>query len=74
MRYMWLYWEHLWSDSDERGVYKSSDAGETWEKILYIDEKTGAADMTMDPKDPSDSLCFNVGVQKNSLVFFLWWR
>jgi len=43
----------LWSDSDERGVYKSSDAGETWEKILYIDEKTGAADMTMDPKDPS---------------------
>jgi photosystem II stability/assembly factor-like uncharacterized protein len=43
----------LWSDSDERGVYKSSDAGETWEKILYIDEKTGAADMTMDPKNPS---------------------
>ena len=43
----------LWSDSDERGVYKSSDAGETWKKILYIDEKTGAADMTMDPKDPS---------------------
>ena len=43
----------LWSDSDERGVFKSTDGGETWEKILYIDEKTGAADMTMDPKDPS---------------------
>ena len=43
----------LWSDSDERGVFKSSDGGETWSKILYVDEKTGAADMTMDPKDPS---------------------
>ncbi|MDA9992850.1 hypothetical protein N9E58_02340 [Flavobacteriaceae bacterium] len=43
----------LWSDSDERGVFKSSDGGETWNKILYVDEKTGAADMTIDPKDPS---------------------
>ena len=43
----------LWSDSDERGVFKSSDGGETWSKILYVDEKTGAADMTIDPKDPS---------------------
>tara|TARA_B100000767_G_scaffold274060_1_gene305955 strand:+ start:1164 stop:4181 length:3018 start_codon:yes stop_codon:yes gene_type:complete len=43
----------LWSDSDERGVYKSSDGGETWRKILYVNEQTGAADMTMDPEDPS---------------------
>lgn len=43
----------LWSDSDERGVYKSSDSGETWKKILYVDEKTGAADMTMDPQNPA---------------------
>jgi photosystem II stability/assembly factor-like uncharacterized protein len=43
----------LWSDSDERGVFKSSDGGETWSKILYVDKKTGAADMTIDPKDPS---------------------
>ena len=43
----------LWSDSDERGVFKSTDGGETWSKILYVDEKTGAADMTIDPKDPS---------------------
>jgi photosystem II stability/assembly factor-like uncharacterized protein len=41
----------LWSNSDERGIYKSSDAGETWEKILYVNERTGAADMTMDPND-----------------------
>ncbi|WP_347925877.1 hypothetical protein [Pontimicrobium sp. SW4] len=43
----------LWSDSDERGVYKSLDAGETWEKILYVNEKTGAADMTIDPNNSS---------------------
>ena len=41
----------LWSDSEVRGVYKSNDAGETWEKILYVNERTGAADMTMDPND-----------------------
>lgn len=43
----------LWSDSEERGVYKSMDAGETWNKILYVDQKTGAADLTMDPANPN---------------------
>lgn len=43
----------LWSDSDERGVYKSSDAGATWTKILYVDQRTGCADFVMDPNDPN---------------------
>ncbi|MBT8270332.1 MAG: hypothetical protein KJN59_14020, partial [Bacteroidia bacterium] len=43
----------LWSDSDERGVYKSTDGGTTWDKVLYIDEQTGCADMAMDPNDPN---------------------
>lgn len=42
----------LWSDSEERGVYKTIDGGETWEKILYVDASTGCADMTMDPGNP----------------------
>ncbi|NND15820.1 MAG: hypothetical protein HKN89_05805, partial [Eudoraea sp.] len=42
----------LWSDSDERGVYKSSDGGATWEKLLYVNGKTGCADLAMDPSDP----------------------
>jgi len=43
----------LWSDSKERGVYKSSDGGETWENILYLNESTGCADLAMDPTDPN---------------------
>ena len=42
----------LWGDSKERGLYKSTDAGKTWNKILYINEKTGCADILMDPNDP----------------------
>ncbi len=42
----------LWSDNEERGVYKSSDGGKTWEKLLYFDTKTGCADLTMDPGNP----------------------
>ncbi len=43
----------LWSDSEDRGVYKSSDAGATWNKILYVDQRTGCADFTMDPNNPN---------------------
>ncbi len=43
----------LWGDSEDRGLYKTYNGGETWEKILYIDEKTGCADIVMDPKNPN---------------------
>ena len=43
----------LWSESDERGVYKTTDGGKTWNKILYIDSSTGATDVIMDPKNPN---------------------
>ncbi len=42
----------LWSPNEERGVYRSSDFGTTWEKVLYIDENTGCADISMDPNNP----------------------
>jgi len=42
----------LWGDSEDRGVYKSVDNGKTWEKILYISESTGAADVMIDPQNP----------------------
>jgi len=43
----------LWSDSEERGVYKSNDAGKTWNKVLYVDQTTGCADLAMDPNNPN---------------------
>ncbi|MEE9463528.1 MAG: hypothetical protein V3V53_16940 [Bacteroidales bacterium] len=42
------WWEH-----PERGVFKTTDGGKTWEKILFVDEKTGAADLVMDPQNPN---------------------
>lgn len=43
----------LWGDSEERGVYKSENGGGTWNKLLYINSKTGCADLAMDPKNPN---------------------
>ncbi|MCS6833113.1 MAG: hypothetical protein NZ521_06040, partial [Flammeovirgaceae bacterium] len=45
-----------WGDSPDRGVYKTNDGGKTWEKILYVNEKTGAAEMVMDPTNPDKLL------------------
>lgn len=42
-----------WSYSQDRGVYKTTDGGETWRKILFVDEKTGVGDMVMDPQNPN---------------------
>ncbi len=42
----------LWSKGGERGVYKSTDGGETWKKTLGVDEWTGATDMLIDPRNP----------------------
>ncbi len=41
-----------YGEHPERGVYKTTDGGKTWEKILYVNEKTGVADMIMDPTNP----------------------
>ena len=49
-----------WGEHPDRGVYKTIDGGQTWNKVLYINDKTGAADLVMDPKNP------------NKLVAALW--
>jgi len=40
---------HVFKSNPERGVFKSTDGGKNWKKILYVDDKTGAIDLVMDP-------------------------
>ena len=42
----------LYGPSEERGLFKTTDGGKTWTKILYIDDKTGVIDFRLDPFDP----------------------
>ena len=42
-----------WGEHPERGVFKTTDGGKTWTKVLYVNEKTGAADLIMDPSNPN---------------------
>ncbi len=44
---------HLFGPNEERGVFRTTDRGATWEKVLYIDENTGAIDLAIDPSDPA---------------------
>lgn len=43
----------LWGDSQERGLYKTTDGGKTWNRLLYVNESTGATDVQMDPSNPN---------------------
>lgn len=42
----------LWKEGGERGVYKTTDGGKTWERILFISDDTGIAEIVMDPRNP----------------------
>jgi photosystem II stability/assembly factor-like uncharacterized protein len=44
---------HAYGPNPDRGVYRSSDGGKTWDKVLYKDDKTGAIDLNMDPHNPN---------------------
>lgn len=43
----------LYGSNSERGVFKTTDGGKTWEKVLYVDDKTGCIDLRMSPADPN---------------------
>jgi len=44
---------HLWNANEERGLYKTTDGGATWQKILYVDENTGCTDIVLVPGLPN---------------------
>lgn len=43
---------HLWGANEERGLYKTTDGGKTWSRILYVNDKTGVIDMVVHPTRP----------------------
>ncbi|HUF46693.1 MAG TPA: hypothetical protein VMM93_02695 [Vicinamibacterales bacterium] len=43
---------HEWTDNEMRGLFKTTDGGRTWNKILYKSPRTGAIDLVMDPRNP----------------------
>ena len=43
---------NLWAPSEARGVYKTTDGGQTWTNVLFVDERTGVVDLAMHPDDP----------------------
>jgi photosystem II stability/assembly factor-like uncharacterized protein len=44
---------HAWTDNEMRGVFKTTDGGRSWMKVLYSSPRTGAIDLAMDPVDPN---------------------
>jgi photosystem II stability/assembly factor-like uncharacterized protein len=44
---------HLFTTNAERGLFKTEDGGNTWKKVLYVDERTGVIDLVLSRKDPN---------------------
>jgi photosystem II stability/assembly factor-like uncharacterized protein len=42
---------NLWGSGGDRGVYKTTDGGQTWTRVLHVDDSTGATDLVMDPSN-----------------------
>lgn len=58
-----------WGENPERGVYRTRDGGKSWQRVLYVDEKTGAAELVMDPGNP-DKLFANLWQYRRWPWFF----
>ncbi|MCA8962936.1 MAG: PDZ domain-containing protein, partial [Planctomycetes bacterium] len=55
----------LWGPSDERGLYKTTDGGETWTRVLFVDEHTGIIDIDLDPSNPETLIVASYERQRN---------
>lgn len=44
---------NLWAGSEHRGVFKSTDGGQNWDNVLFVNEFSGVIDMAIDPQDPN---------------------
>lgn len=57
----------LWSEGGDRGVYKTTDGGSTWNAVLTIDKHTGVNDIILDPRDPD--VLYAAAYQRRRHVF-----
>jgi photosystem II stability/assembly factor-like uncharacterized protein len=44
---------HAWNANSERGVYRTTDGGTTWKRVLYVNDDTGCSDIAIDPQQPT---------------------
>ena len=56
---------HLWGPNHQRGVFKTTDGGKTWNPVLFISDNTGANDIAMDPQSPDNPV--RVGLRAPAL-------
>jgi hypothetical protein len=43
---------HVWAPNADRGVFRTTDGGKSWQKVLFVDDQTGASSLVMDPGNP----------------------
>jgi len=64
---------HAWGPNAERGIFRTTDGGATWKKVLFVDEETGASSLVMQPAIHG-ALCRNVACAAVSLGAGRWRR
>ncbi len=60
---------HAFAPSPERGVYRTTDGGKTWAKVLYVDDRTGATDIAFAPSNPNIVFAAMYQVQRQPWTF-----
>ena len=56
---------HAFGPNEERGVFRSTDGGKSWQKVLYVSERAGAVDLSIDPQNPEILYATTWEVQRN---------
>ncbi|MBX9626084.1 MAG: PDZ domain-containing protein [Gemmataceae bacterium] len=60
----------VYGPNEERGLFKTTDGGKTWAKVLYVDDRTGVIDLRMDPSDPETLIVATWGRQRDEFDGF----
>jgi photosystem II stability/assembly factor-like uncharacterized protein len=57
---------HLWGPNPERGIFKTSDGGKTWHKVLFLNEDTGCIDLVLNPSEPETLIAAAYQVRRDA--------